>query len=43
MQGMTSTAPGPLETLERVFGYDSFRGDQAAIIDRSWPAATRSC
>jgi ATP-dependent DNA helicase RecQ len=33
MQGMTSTAPGPLETLERVFGYSSFRGDQAAVID----------
>ena len=33
MQDMTSTAPSPLETLERVFGYSSFRGDQAAVID----------
>ena len=26
-------APDPLDVLSRVFGYDAFRGDQAAIID----------
>jgi ATP-dependent DNA helicase RecQ len=38
---MTSTATAParaggdaLEVLHRVFGYDSFRGEQAAIVDR---------
>jgi ATP-dependent DNA helicase RecQ len=35
---MIATAPGaastPLEVLQRVFGYDAFRGDQAAVIDR---------
>src|SRR4051812_34269592 len=40
---MTSTAPAPgraaaggdaLEVLHRVFGYDAFRGEQAAIVDR---------
>ncbi len=28
-----SPAGSPLEVLERVFGYDAFRGDQAEIID----------
>ncbi len=27
-------AGAPLEVLQRVFGYDAFRGDQAAIIDQ---------
>lgn len=33
---MTSTAPAPapLEVLQRVFGYDEFRGEQAQIVDR---------
>jgi ATP-dependent DNA helicase RecQ len=31
---MTTVAPDPLKVLYRVFGYDSFRGDQAAIIDQ---------
>ena len=31
----TAALPGtPLEVLQRVFGYDAFRGDQAAIIDQ---------
>ena len=29
----TRTVSDALETLRRVFGYDSFRGDQAAIVD----------
>ena len=28
-----TTASAALETLSRVFGYDSFRGDQAEVID----------
>jgi len=27
------TAPGPLDVLGRVFGYDAFRGDQAEIVE----------
>jgi ATP-dependent DNA helicase RecQ len=31
----SSSGPSaPLEVLQRVFGYDAFRGDQAAIIDQ---------
>jgi ATP-dependent DNA helicase RecQ len=30
----SSPAGAPLEVLRRVFGYDAFRGDQAAIIDQ---------
>ncbi|UCR88481.1 DNA helicase RecQ [Mycetocola spongiae] len=30
----TSSAPTAIDILQRVFGYDSFRGDQAAIVDR---------
>jgi len=30
----TQPAGAPLEVLQRVFGYDAFRGDQAAIIDQ---------
>ena len=26
--------PDPVEVLHRVFGYDEFRGDQAAIVDQ---------
>jgi ATP-dependent DNA helicase RecQ len=29
----TPTVPEALETLRRVFGYDTFRGDQAAIVE----------
>jgi ATP-dependent DNA helicase RecQ len=29
----TATVSEALETLQRVFGYDSFRGDQAAIVE----------
>jgi ATP-dependent DNA helicase RecQ len=29
----TATATDAVETLRRVFGYDSFRGDQAAIVE----------
>jgi ATP-dependent DNA helicase RecQ len=32
---MTTTAPAsPVEVLHRVFGYESFRGEQAEIVDR---------
>jgi ATP-dependent DNA helicase RecQ len=31
---MTTTETTALETLHRVFGYDEFRGDQAAIIEQ---------
>jgi ATP-dependent DNA helicase RecQ len=30
---LPDTAPAPLDVLRRVFGYDGFRGDQAAIVD----------
>src|SRR6185436_13926570 len=30
---LPDTAPAPLDVLRRVFGYDSFRGEQAAIVD----------
>jgi ATP-dependent DNA helicase RecQ len=30
---LPDTAPAPLDVLRRVFGYDDFRGDQAAIVD----------
>jgi ATP-dependent DNA helicase RecQ len=31
--GLDVTQDGALDTLRRVFGYDSFRGDQAAIVE----------
>ena len=30
---LPDTAPAPLDVLQRVFGYDAFRGEQAAIVD----------
>jgi ATP-dependent DNA helicase RecQ len=30
---LPDTAPAPLDVLRRVFGYDAFRGDQAAIVE----------
>ena len=30
---LPDTAPAPLDVLKRVFGYDDFRGEQAAIVD----------
>ena len=30
---MPSSSKSPLETLQKIFGYDSFRGEQQAIID----------
>jgi ATP-dependent DNA helicase RecQ len=30
---LPDTAPAPLDVLQRVFGYDDFRGEQAAIVD----------
>ncbi|MGP7959692.1 DNA helicase RecQ [Sanguibacter sp. A247] len=33
MTATTSDATSPLDVLRRVWGYDAFRGDQAAIID----------
>jgi len=30
---LPDTAPAPLDVLRRVFGYDGFRGEQAAIVD----------
>jgi ATP-dependent DNA helicase RecQ len=32
-RGVSATPPTPLEVLEKVFGYGSFRGEQAAIVD----------
>ncbi|MCW2866839.1 MAG: ATP-dependent helicase RecQ, partial [Marmoricola sp.] len=33
MPASPAAATTPLETLSTVFGYDAFRGEQAAIID----------
>ncbi len=30
---LPDTAPAPLDVLQRVFGYNGFRGDQAAIVE----------
>jgi ATP-dependent DNA helicase RecQ len=30
---VTATATAPLQVLQRVFGYDAFRGEQAAIVE----------
>ncbi len=30
---LPDTAPAPLDVLRRVFGYDAFRGEQAAIVE----------